>query len=441
MAIGTRLAAVLCAVGAVALGSPAVARAETWCGNDAVATNRLPETFTGKQIHVVYAFPADGGDRFASLASPIATDIAAIDAWWRSKDPTRTPRFDQFAFPGCGPGMGRLDLTRAQLPRPAAEYFDLATTLSRLRQDLSSQPFGFGLGYSKYLVYYDGPVSEGACGQAYVLAGEGGRNSYAAVYLGASRCGGDLGDGARVARTTAHEIGHALGAVPREAPNLCEAVAHTCDYFLDLMANVNVGAPLSGAVLDYGNDDYYNHSGGWWDVRDSPWLFRLDQPQQRLQVVVAGSTGGSTVLSGADDPGIACPPACAADWDAGSTVPLEYELQGNDRFVGWRGGCSGTETACAVVMDGPKTVTAVFGPPVYRLAVTVVGRGTVRTSDGARCSRRCALRLEPGSAVRLTAKPARGFRFVRWGGSCRGARACVVRGSAHRSVTAVFRRR
>jgi hypothetical protein len=46
-------------------------------------------------VHVVYAFPADGADRFATAASQIATDVAAIDAWWRREDPTRTPRFDR----------------------------------------------------------------------------------------------------------------------------------------------------------------------------------------------------------------------------------------------------------------------------------------------------------------------------------------------------------
>lgn len=118
-----------------------------------------------------------------------------------------------------------------------------------------------------------------------------------------------------------------------------------------------------------------------------------------------------------------------------------FPAGGNDRFVGWRGACTGPDPACSVVMDAPKTVTAVFGPAVYRLSLSVVGRGTVRTSEGQRCARRCALDLEPGSTVRLTAKAGRGFRFVRWSGSCRGKRACVVRRSAHRSVTAVFRRR
>jgi hypothetical protein len=421
------------------LAGPGWATAGTWCGNDVVAANRLPESSTGKQIHVVYAFPADGEDRFAALADAIVSDMEAIDGWWRGEDPTRTLRFDLFPFPGCAPGLGRLDLTRAQLPRAASQYAANPVTLDLIATDLASPQFALDAPYAKYLVYYDGPTNDVTCGQGYRSGELGGRAGYAAVYV--RSCEQKVGTGGVAAWAAAHELGHSLGAVASLAPNECEwSWGHACDHSFDLMRPINFGDPLAKALLDHGRNDYYGHPGDWPDVRDSGWLMRLDQPRHRLQVALTGSTGGGRVVSVAD-PGIACPLACGGDWDGGSTVELAVVEGANDRFMRWRGDCTGVDPVCTLVIDRPRAATAVLGPAIYRLTVNVVGRGTVRTSDGDRCARRCALVLEPGSAVRLRSIPGRGYRFVRWSGSCRGSSACVVRGTAHRSVTAVFRRR
>src|SRR5205807_742720 len=64
--------------------------ATTWCGGANLAqTDRKPDLLSGNQIDVIYAHAADAPDHFAQLASPIATDVAAVDAWWRKQDPTR----------------------------------------------------------------------------------------------------------------------------------------------------------------------------------------------------------------------------------------------------------------------------------------------------------------------------------------------------------------
>src|SRR5438552_15651946 len=97
------LAAVLVTAGiARATPPPPIA----WCGTGESATDRVPEAVASYQIHVVYAYPADAPDRFASLAGTFASAINAIDVWWRGQDPTRTPRFDLFAFPGCTTSLG-----------------------------------------------------------------------------------------------------------------------------------------------------------------------------------------------------------------------------------------------------------------------------------------------------------------------------------------------
>ena len=94
------IATVLAAAAAIA-SPPAGAAVEPirWCGNDRLQTDRAPDRMGGPQIHVVYAIPSDGEDRFDTLASPLATDVAAIAAWWQREDPARAPRFDLFEFP------------------------------------------------------------------------------------------------------------------------------------------------------------------------------------------------------------------------------------------------------------------------------------------------------------------------------------------------------
>jgi hypothetical protein len=71
----------------------------------------------------------------------------------------------------------------------------------------------------------------------------------------------------------------------------------------------------------------------------------------------------------------------------------------------------------------------------------VTGRGTVR-AEGLRCTRSCARQVVQGLPVALRASAARGWRFTRWTGACRGTRpTCTVRMAAAARVTAVFVRR
>jgi hypothetical protein len=67
---------------------------------------------------------------------------------------------------------------------------------------------------------------------------------------------------------------------------------------------------LDSLTLDVGRDDYYGHSGPWWDVQDSPFLTRLDSPDQEPPSAPAGLNATSradTVLlswqASADDVG------------------------------------------------------------------------------------------------------------------------------------------
>jgi hypothetical protein len=350
--------ALLVGAAVVGLARPADAAVAplTWCGADEVSANRVPnlQVSSSHQIRVVYAIPSDGADNFAQDASAIATDIASIDEWWRGQDPTRTPRFDLYPFPGCTTTFGDLDLGFVRTTSPGATY--LGTSNVNIAQ-LANQ---IGVSTSqavKTLVYYNGPVVDPyICGTSFTwpMLGDGLGMSF--LFLQAN-CFSDLGQGGALARVALHELIHNLGAVPDAAPNDCPPPdgGHVCDTSTDIMYPYTYdGETLGTAVLDVNRDDYYGHSGSWWDVQDSPWLVHL--PQFSLSAAAKGPGKVAGV------PGVAaCAPACSATLDSDLTVLLVARPAAGSVFLGWRGTCKGTG-ACEVAMNGPKSAVAVFGP-------------------------------------------------------------------------------
>jgi hypothetical protein len=326
-----------------------------------------------------------------------------------------------------------LDLGFARLPHAGAYYAD-SSQIEVLAADLVSI---VGAG-EKTFVYYDGPRSEpGVCGSSHIAPAYAGRLGFTFVWL-QSLCAGDIGSGGIAAVTGAHELVHSFGAVQVEGPsNRCldaSRVGHVCDDAHDLMFPYASGAGLSDTVLDVGRDDYYAHSGRWWDVQDSPWLTRL--PQRSLTVTVQ-QRGGAGKVSGL--PGTAdCRARCTAVLDDGLRVRLRPAAESGSRLWSWRGACSGWH-GCVVTMDDARSVTATFGPDRNRVTVAVRGRGrVVSTPVGINCTGGCGAWFVPDVAVRLRALPRPGWRFARWTGACVGGGACRFRTDADRTVSAVF---
>ncbi len=349
--------ALLVAAAALGLARPAdaAATAVTWCGTDEVSANRVPDlqVSSTRQIRVIYAIPSDGVDNFAQDASPIATDVAAIDAWWRGQDPTRTPRFDLYPFPGCTTTFGNLDLAFVRAPHTGAEYLNSSGV------DLTALALDLGASTSdsvKTLVYYDGPIIDpNICGTSFTWPLSGGELGFSFVFLHA--CFSDLGQAGGLAWIAAHELIHSLGAVPAAAPNNCPGAdsGHVCDTPTDIMyPSVSDGDTLATAVLDVNHDDYYGHTGAWWDVRNSPWLVHLPQ------FLLSATVGGSGKVAGI--PGVpACGHTCTATLDGDLAVRLVAHPAAGSMFLGWRGACKG-RAACKLTMRGPRSATALFGP-------------------------------------------------------------------------------
>jgi hypothetical protein len=247
----------------------------SWCGTDETTPNRVPDLSVGKPIRFVYAIPADAPDRFLDTASGIATDAAAIDGWWRAQDPSRTPRFDRYPFPGCTSDWGKLDIGFLRLPRSSAEYADAGSTYTLLESDLAkSFPDD-----QKTLLYYDGPMKEqNLCGESPVAQFWGGQYGISIVFLQTARNCFMLPVGtASSGEVAAHELLHSLGADPDASPHYCNG-GHVCDSGTDILgAIIGLASTLDVVTLDYGRDDYYGHAGSWWDTQDSAWLSHLPQ--------------------------------------------------------------------------------------------------------------------------------------------------------------------
>jgi Divergent InlB B-repeat domain len=241
------------------------------------------------------------------------------------------------------------------------------------------------------------------------------------------------------AAVAVHELVHTLGAVSGRAPNECsgESSGHVCDAEDDLMFP-RVGAdPLAAKALDIGRDDYYGHSGGWFDLQDSTWLLNA-AAQLPLTVGVAGQ---GRVAVGPVDPG--CATGCVVEWDGGAQLTLTADPVGGTRFAGWSGACAGRARVCRVTMDAAKSATATFRDAA-RVTVRRSGLGSVSSAPGGiSCGRTCSAVFFAGQTVTLRARAASGWRFVRWTGACRSARTtCTLRAVARGSVaTATFRRR
>jgi hypothetical protein len=265
---------------------------------------------------VLYLRAPGGVDRFAAFAPRIVGDVAAIDAWWRSQDSTRSPRFDVFPV-ACATAFGSIDITNVELLQA---FGDVSGAFNTIRLQLAS--IGFDQPEKTYLVYYDGPTGQSGpsqvCGQGAEAGGPA--PGMAIVYL--DSCGSTEDDSARPI-VAAHEFVHTLGAVKSAAPHACRS-GHVCDVANDLLGATLSLKELDQHVLDGGRDDYYGHSGSWLDVQDSLFLERLDSLDR-----TAPTTPAAPFVKD-DSSGLV-----AFSWGASSddVGPIEYRLYENGRFV------------------------------------------------------------------------------------------------------------
>jgi hypothetical protein len=139
---------------------------------------------------------------------------------------------------------------------------------------------------------------------------------------------------------------------------------------------------------------------------------------------------------------IDCGQTCTVSFESGLGVVLTATAEGDSRFVGWSGACTGA-TPCSITLDADRMVTAHFEPVKEGLSVAKNGSGAGRVTSsplGIDCGDACAASFVPGTNIILQASPDDTSTFTGWSGLCEGTEACVLRMSSAGSVTAGFER-
>jgi Divergent InlB B-repeat domain len=148
--------------------------------------------------------------------------------------------------------------------------------------------------------------------------------------------------------------------------------------------------------------------------------------------------------------GIRCPPDCSSAFPAGTRIILNAFPPTN---VTWGMGCAlvqrtDTSTTCVAPANSYFVSVGLNGaiPPEVPFVLSVrfrvyrTGGGRV-TGRGINCGGDCRETYAWGEAVRLTARPASGWRFIRWRGACGRRLQCRVVPGEIVSIRAAFGRR
>lgn len=126
------------------------------------------------------------------------------------------------------------------------------------------------------------------------------------------------------------------------------------------------------------------------------------------------------------------------EYDHGTVVELTANPADSWKFVKWKGDLTGTDNPTKITVDSPKSVTAVFEKKDYPLTVNTDGEGAVdeqiikqKTTD-----------YKFGTEVKLTANPAKGWKFVKWTGDLTGSdNPAQITVDTTKEVTAIFEKK
>jgi hypothetical protein len=123
-----------------------------------------------------------------------------------------------------------------------------------------------------------------------------------------------------------------------------------------------------------------------WDVSAIPTsqvqtIFVRPQPGEGTSVLTVTKSGSGTGSVTSAPSGINCGTDCTETYSRGTTVTLTANPDTGSVFGGWSGECRGTDSECAVTVNGNTTVTATFYLPP-RISVNEGTIGTQLTITG-----------------------------------------------------------
>jgi hypothetical protein len=167
----------------------------------------------------------------------------------------------------------------------------------------------------------------------------------------------------------------------------------------------------------------------------------VEEPGIPLKVALEG-TGTGTVSS---DPGlISCDPFCEDEYEPGAKVTLTASPSPSSLFMAWKhcdsGGINGRQ--CTVTMDKAKEVSALFIVANSLTLAKAEGSGPGKLASkpgGVNCPYAClgsSALFKEGTALSVTATPAKHFHLASFAGDCEGKGPCeLVMGEDHEVST------
>ncbi|MBZ4192950.1 MAG: hypothetical protein LAE24_01395 [Candidatus Contendobacter sp.] len=160
-------------------------------------------------------------------------------------------------------------------------------------------------------------------------------------------------------------------------------------------------------------------------------------PSQTYALTLTKSEPSSGTLTGPD---INCGTNCTKIYNSGTVVNLTATPVPGSAFIGWSGGCTGSNSTCTVTMSAAKTVKAAFSRPLLTVKKAGSGSGLITglgISCGAYCNQSYNLNTPP---ITLTAKAATGSNFIAWIGCDSNPipSQCTVTTKAAKAVIAIF---
>jgi|GEM_PF-2268334 len=164
----------------------------------------------------------------------------------------------------------------------------------------------------------------------------------------------------------------------------------------------------------------------------------LSDPQ-RLNLEIIGSSASFARIT----PGnIQCQGTCQFDFEKDTLVTIDLNAAPGAELVQWTGDCPSSGNPCQLLMDAPKSVSAVLTAIKNSINLSFAGAGNGRITSqptGLDCTANCSEEFDQGSTITLTALPEAGSIFEGWSGAgCTGTGTCEIDVTGDLQVTATF---
>jgi uncharacterized repeat protein (TIGR02543 family) len=240
---------------------------------------------------------------------------------------------------------------------------------------------------------------------------------------------------------TPHLSTWTISSLRQQGVNVAYAIDQYTTYTLDVIVDGSGSVTKNPnlATYTYGTSVKLNATAdtGW---SFSHWSGALTGSDNPATLVITGDTtvtahftqnqytlsitvdGNGSVTKNPDQP----------TYTYGTMVELTATAEAGWTFSHWSGDASGTFNPTTVIIDGDKSVTAVFTQSQYTLSINIIGSGSVtKTPDHAVYAH--------GETVTLTATPEAGWSFSGWSGDLTSSQSPIdIVMDSSKSITATF---